>query len=88
MIYVDELIPHNVFGHKYWCHLLADNINELNNFAIKKLGLKKQWFQAGSCPHYDITEGKRKLAVKLGAKEINTIGLVNIVKMWRGWKKR
>jgi hypothetical protein len=70
MIYVDSLIEYNVFGHKLWCHLLADTEDELHIFA-KRLGLKKEWCQKSGKRdvHYDLTENKRRLAIKLGASE-------------------
>ncbi len=87
MIYVDELQERRVFGHIYWCHLLADSIRELHEFA-EAIGLKVKWYQAGSCPHYDITAGKRGMAVKHGAKEVRGDELLKVIKKWHGWKKR
>lgn len=87
MIYVDDLVPHNVFGHLMWCHMIADSIVELNEFAVKKLHLKKEWFQAGSVPHYDITATKRELAIKYGAKTVTIQELVRVgMDKYRGWK--
>jgi len=48
-------------------HLLADTVDELHLFA-KKLGLKREWYQHKSAPHYDLTERKFNKAIKLGAK--------------------
>lgn len=49
------------------CHLTADTEEELHAFAAR-LGLRRAWFQAKSTtPHYDLTESKRELALKLGA---------------------
>lgn len=72
-VYVDMLID---YGWKLGpsCHLLADTENELHDFAIKKVGLKKTWFQSGelySMPHYDLTKNKRLVAIKNGAIEID-----------------
>lgn len=72
MIYVDELVD---YGVKYgragpeWCHMTADTLGELHDFAAK-LGLKREWFQdKQNHPHYDLTRNKRYQAVKLGAVE-------------------
>lgn len=55
------------------CHLFCDegDIQELHAFA-KLLKLKREWFQdRDGFPHYDLTEWKRTLAVRLGAKEVD-----------------
>lgn len=73
-VYVDWLqtwIPTKRWPYKQFCHLMADTIDELHAFAVK-LGLKRQWFQAKSSrPHYDLTAGKRRQAVHLGAVEVD-----------------
>lgn len=52
------------------CHLIADSIDELHTFAAR-LGMKRGWFQPKSSPHYDLTEGRRTLAVRMGAIELD-----------------
>jgi hypothetical protein len=70
MIYVDQ--PIHPWRGKKWCHLVADDIQELHDFA-QKLGLKREWFQNHIIqPHYDITAAKREAAINLGAKPITT----------------
>ena len=81
MIYVDKLFHRpsknpqafNV-GKKYnhmWCHLWADDAQELTNFAVM-LGLKKEWFQQkGKFLHYDIVPSFRKKAIENGAIEVS-----------------
>lgn len=50
-----------------WCHLVADTLDELHNFA-SQIGLRRQWFQSSaSYPHYDIKLEVRKRAIQLGA---------------------
>jgi len=52
---------------KEWCHLVADTLDELHDFA-KLLGLKRSWYQqSASYPHYDITVSIRQKAIQLGA---------------------
>lgn len=64
-IYVDnERIP---WRGKLWCHLVADSLDELHQFAVR-LGLKRAWFQdKASYPHYDVTTSVRERALVLGA---------------------
>ncbi|MCG8911432.1 DUF4031 domain-containing protein [Pseudomonas sp. DP-17] len=51
-----------------WCHLVADTVDELHDFAMS-LGLKRSWYQqTASYPHYDITSATRIKALQLGAQ--------------------
>lgn len=67
-VYVDEAVwP---WKGKKWAHLMADSLDELHDFA-KKLGLQRNWYQYNARhAHYDVTESKRELALKLGAKDL------------------
>ena len=70
MIYVDDY--RGKFGRMIMCHMVSDeSVEELHAFA-QQLGLKKAWFQyaPGKLPHYDVSLGKRKLALEMGAKEL------------------
>lgn len=76
MIYIDRYLPGMVTGHPRWGdkwkdggHLLCTNIRELHKFA-RLLGLKRDWFQDGTFPHYDLTKGMREKAIRAGAYEI------------------
>jgi hypothetical protein len=67
-VYVDPLfgcIPNARWRWDKACHLFADTIDELHEFA-KKVGLKRVWFQPGRLPHYDLTEKRRAKAIQLG----------------------
>jgi hypothetical protein len=55
-------------GHR-WCHMIADTVEELHRFA-RRIGLKREWFQDTRNPHYDLTPGRRALALRLGAVEL------------------
>jgi hypothetical protein len=72
MVYVDKLFQterSSKWRYPSTCHLTADTLEELHKFALR-LGLRRAYFQDHPRhPHYDITEGRRKLAIKLGAKE-------------------
>jgi len=73
-VYVDPLMvwggsnAPRCFRFKPSCHMYADDVKELHKLA-KKIGLKREWFQNKTLPHYDLTEGKRWQAVKHGAIE-------------------
>lgn len=78
-VYVDELktYPASVvapaarqYGY-LWCHMYADDEDELHRFA-RKIGLRRQYFQEHRYPHYDLTPGKRELALENGAVEITS----------------
>ena len=48
-----------------------ETLAELHQIA-HEIGLKVNWFQEGSWPHYDITESKREAAIKAGAIPMTT----------------
>jgi hypothetical protein len=68
-VYVDNVkIP---WRGMLMSHMTADSIEELHAFAAS-IGLKRAWAQLPpehSIPHYDVSEGKRRLAIKRGAVE-------------------
>ncbi len=66
-VYVDDAIW-DWQGLK-WCHLLADDLDELHRFAAS-LGIKRTSYQGPprtSTPHYDLTGYERSLAISRGA---------------------
>lgn len=68
-VYVDEIRrwPHaRPPFHRGSCHLTADTLEELHAFA-KRIGMKREWFQDGRVPHYDLTPGRRAEAKLAGA---------------------
>lgn len=78
-IYVDNLnlrasVKNGSKTHRSrWCHLMTDGSDqELIDFA-KRIGLKPEWLQdAGTfTSHFDVTEPKRRAAVRAGATEIS-----------------
>lgn len=72
-VYVDPLVKwggSKSFCWKKSCHLMADTLTELHDFA-SRLRMKRSWFQKHrSVAHYDLTENKRKQAVRMGAQEV------------------
>lgn len=87
MVYVDMLIN---YGWKLGpsCHLLADSVEELHEFAAK-LGMKRSWFQMSrmGLPHYDLVASRRAKAVKLGAIEINRNQLCEMIEKLKSESK-
>lgn len=67
-VYVDK--SRNA-GWKYGraCHMTADTFAELHKMAWR-IGMRRAWFQDHPrYPHYDLTAGKRALAIRFGAIE-------------------
>ncbi len=68
-IYVDEFGP----GWGRWTgggHMLTTDIDELHALAAR-IGLKREWFQDKTFPHYDVTASKRRQAIAAGAIPID-----------------
>jgi hypothetical protein len=64
----------------YWgrrCgHLVSDaSLEELHRFA-ESLGLRREWFQEKSIPHYDLTGKVYDLALERGAKLVSSREIV------------
>jgi hypothetical protein len=82
-VYVDEAIwPWQ--GRK-WCHLLADDIDELHRFAMS-LGLHRTSYQGPPktpSPHYDLTSFERRRAISYGAQPCDRTAVVMIVRRLR-----
>jgi Protein of unknown function (DUF4031) len=83
-VYVDDAsipatVPSGRARHtSRWSHLFADTQDELHEFA-DRLGLRRSYFQPGKpradgrpSPfwHYDVTVGKRRQAIRLGAQPV------------------
>jgi len=71
-----------------WCHLFADTPGELHAFAAR-LGLRRSWFQPGPARgdgspspywHYDLTAGKRRQALRLGARAVTWHQAIQIIR--------
>lgn len=82
-VYVDDLLNwggSKSFPWKWSCHMYADDIEELHQFAVR-IGMKRVWFQDHPrLPHYDLTEKRRKKAIRLGAIEETTREMVRRLK--------
>lgn len=84
-VYVDDLFPTRPSPRwRFYeaCHMLADSLGELHSMAAS-IGLKPGWFQPASSPHYDLTPGKRRQALRKGAVALNRIDIVNKIRELR-----
>jgi len=87
-VYVDRL---QQYGTKRWCHVIADEIEELHA-AAQRAGLRRAWFQqvtippkpgGVSFPHYDAQPRIRGLLVAAGAVELERTAFVMKVRELR-----
>ena len=68
-VYIDNLSDWG-WRHGLSCHLIGDSVAELVEFAVS-IGLRPEWFQPKSSPHFDLTVDKRREAVRRGAVELD-----------------
>lgn len=82
-VYVDDSVDYGYGAVKevpyarQWCHLYADSLEELHEFA-SRIGMKQEWFQGlpdHKFPHYDLTKSRRTLAIRNGAIPTGKIDL-------------
>jgi hypothetical protein len=76
---------------RYWgrrCgHLVSDtSLEELHRFA-ESLGLRREWFQEKSIPHYDLTGKVYDLALERGAKLVSSREIVRRAVRMEGRQK-
>lgn len=83
-VYIDDAA--NVYLNMKMSHMIADTDDELHAMA-QTIGLKREWFQVQSIPHYDVCQSKRKLAINRGAVQISRRELVQIVRDRKGVKQ-
>lgn len=79
-VYVDK--ARNKYKRMVMCHLMADTLDELHEFAAR-LGMKREWYQPVSTPHYDLSLSRRAMALELGAVEIDEKKVVEIIRAYR-----
>ena len=79
-VYVDR--ARNPLGRMIMCHMIADDLDELHRMA-SAIGMRREWFQPLSFPHYDVSLTRRARALKLGAIEVDRRELVRIMKTLR-----
>lgn len=64
-IYVDFMQIE--FKDYKWCHMLADTLQELHDFAALIEVDKRLFHRNASYPHYDVTVQMREIAIEYGA---------------------
>ena len=82
-VYVDDAIWN--WAGRRWCHLLADDVEELHRFAAR-LGLHRHLYQGPPktiAPHYDLTGLERDRAIRLGAVAVDRAGIVAVFRRVR-----
>jgi hypothetical protein len=82
-VYVDEAIW-SKHGRR-WCHLLADDIDELHRFAAR-VGLHRISYQGPPKtpnPHYDLTAVERQRAIAYGATACDRSVIVAVMRQLR-----
>ena len=80
-VYVDNLC--NWGWHRGpSCHMIADSVSELVAFAVS-IGLRPEWFQPKSSPHFDLTAESRRVAVLHGAVELDRRAFVQKLRQLR-----
>ena len=75
-VYVDD--AKNKFRRMIMCHMVADTLDELHQMA-DKIGMRREWFQPRSFPHYDVCQTRRAKAIEAGAIEVSYRELVGIM---------
>ena len=66
-VYVDDV--RHKFRHMTMCHMWADTLDELLAMA-RRIGVQRKWLQQppkASWVHFDISLGKKDLAIAAGA---------------------
>jgi hypothetical protein len=64
------------YWHRRCGHLVSDaSLDELHAFA-ESLGLRREWFQAKSIPHYDLTGAVYERAIERGAVLVSSREIV------------
>ena len=84
-VYVDRLVDYG-WRHGPSCHLIADSVDELIEFAVS-MGMRAEWFQPKSSPHFDLTADGRAAAVSNGAIELDNRAFVAKVRELREHRK-
>ncbi len=79
-VYVDRAIWER--HDRFWCHLLADDEDELHAFAAA-LGCERRRFQSRPrrpwIDHYDLDEERRAKAVQAGAIELTRREVCDVI---------
>ena len=86
--YVDD-VRHG-YGRMVMCHLWADTLDELFTM-VDKIGVQRRWLQRppkASWVHFDISLGKKALAIQKGAILTDKYGPLEYVSRVKGDQKK
>lgn len=78
-VYVDDV--RHKYGHMVMCHMWADSLEELYAM-VDAIGVQRKWLQQppkASWVHFDISIGKKSLAIKNGAVITDKYGPVEYI---------
>lgn len=87
-VYVDDV--RHKFGRMVMCHIWADSLGELLQMA-HRVGVNSRWLQQppkASWVHFDISLGKKDLAISYGAVLTDKYGPVEFLAKQRGDQKK
>jgi len=79
-VYVDR--ARHKFQRMIMCHMMADTLEELHDMA-ERIGMRREWFQPKSSPHYDVCLMRREKAIELGAIEADRKTIVRLIRHYR-----
>lgn len=84
-VYIDRYFAR--YRNMRMCHMMADTHHELMQMA-HRLDLSPAWLQYSGQPreHFDICTSKRRQAITLGAIEVESRDLVQLIRKRRGEK--
>lgn len=81
-VYVDDMYRMEMgrFGRMKMSHMIADSKEELLEMA-RRIGVSLRWLQEEGTPreHFDISLGKRRLAVEAGAVEVTMMEMGRLI---------
>lgn len=62
-------------------HMVSDNGDDGLHAFAKRLGLKREWYQDGRHPHYDLTTARmRQKALRNGAVYVKPREIISILR--------
>tara|TARA_Y100000815_G_scaffold259347_2_gene269706 strand:- start:145 stop:489 length:345 start_codon:yes stop_codon:yes gene_type:complete len=79
-VYIDQ--ARNPYRGMIMGHMIADNILDLFDMA-KIIGMRAEWFQPGSFPHFDVSVTRRRLAIQNNAIIVDRRSLVQHMRQYR-----
>jgi len=79
-VYVDK--TRNPLGRMIMCHMMADSLEELHDMA-DRIGMRRDWFQPKSSPHYDVSLSRRARAIEYGAIEATRRDIVRLIRHYK-----